>query len=89
MLEWSRCHTLDRNNMRAQYDCNDATPAKLQEAVEKIFEFSNWPYMHNDETADCYKTISLNSWKNINEDHAVRIVAVMGSALVASLALYI
>lgn len=88
MLEWSRCHTLDRANMRAQFDCNDATIAKLQEAIESIFRFDYWPYMHNSDTKTCMETLSLRSWLNISEDGAARMLATFG-ALVLAMAAYI
>ena len=44
-LERSECHTLDRNNMRAQLDCNSSNIKKLQEAIEAIFRVAHWPYV--------------------------------------------
>lgn len=85
MLERSDCHTLDRNNFRAQLDCNSGTKVnKLKDAVDAMFKVSHWPYMHSKQTKTLIEAVSINSWDNIQAVSAVRLLAGIGGAIVSS-----
>ena len=91
MLERSDCHTLDRNNFRAQLDCNSGTKTKkIKDAVDAMFKVSHWPYMHNPKTKSLIESISINSWDNISTAQGgLRLLASAGSVIASSAAIYL
>jgi hypothetical protein len=65
MLKNSECHTLDRDNWRAQKDScgvkNDEDMENWTAAVDNDFNIKNWPYVQSDRVAECFKQMSVNS----------------------------
>lgn len=60
MLEKSKCHTLDRDNMQAQLDCNQL--ALVEEAAVIQFEIDHWPYTRDPEVKKCFEMINKNAY---------------------------
>ena len=56
ILESSDCHTLDRDDWRAQKeDCNNGSLGEWQDAVTSLFRLNHWPYVNgkDSDVRDC------------------------------------
>ena len=85
VLEGSKCHTLDRDNWRAQNDKSCGLGGKddleSQEdwlaAVTQNFTLDHYPYMQNEQTKDCILKMSFNSPENIAKGLAGHLIYTM------------
>ena len=50
-----KCHTLDRDNIVAQLDCNTEASQTVPEAANQKFAMENWPYVQDDKVSECFK----------------------------------
>lgn len=77
VLDDSQCHTLDRNNLRAQRDScglNDAD--KLDKAVELLFNINHWPLVQGTSSTSCIKSLFGDSLQNQQ-----KMMAILGRSL--------
>ena len=72
VMESSDCHTLDRDDWRAQKEgCNASNPDDWQRAVSDFFNLNHWPYVNgkDKEIRDCifetFKTSPQNLLKEL------------------------
>ena len=68
----SKCHTLDRESMRAQRDgcgIGDYTD-EWRFAVDKQFNVTHWPYIQDDQTYHCVQKFFSDSYVNESLDQA-------------------
>lgn len=59
VLQESKCHTLDRDNLQAQKDKTCGIGLNNEEwrfAVDQMFNVSYWPYIHNTTTYYCVQS---------------------------------
>ena len=49
----SRCHTLDRYDMKAQLECGIGDTSDFQSAVNMKFKFEHWSWSNNDYIFNC------------------------------------
>lgn len=72
VLEASKCHTLDRDNLRAQKEgwgigtSND----QWKYAIEKRFNVTYWPYMQHTNPRDWVEAMFDDSYTNLSKDSA-------------------
>lgn len=73
VLEGSKCHTLDRDNFRAQKEgCGIGTSNdQWRFAVQKRFNVTYWPWMQDTTTRNCIEAIFKDSYTNMVKDDAV------------------
>ena len=69
----SKCHTLDREDMRAQRDeCGiGAYTDEWRFAVDKQFNVTYWPYIQDDSTYHCVQKFFAASYVNMSLDGAM------------------
>ena len=60
-----KCHTLDRDNIIAQLDCNTEASQTVPAAADQKFAMENWPYVQDPEVSKCFKQISKNWLENV------------------------
>lgn len=68
----SKCHTLDRENMRAQRDdcgIGDFTD-EWRFAVDQQFNVTHWPYIQDNQIYHCVQKFFADSYINESLDHA-------------------
>jgi len=72
VLVKSNCHTLDRNDLRAQKDpCGIGTDnEEWRFAVDKMFNVTHWQYIQIGTVYDCVYRIFGDSWYNLNLNNA-------------------
>eukprot|EP00347_Sterkiella_histriomuscorum_P013616 403364037 len=89
VLQKSKCHTLDRADMRAQKDpCGIGTNnEEWRFAVEKVFNVTHWPYIQVPETQNCVYKVFGDSWYNLNLDQAIFLSSGIISSILVTLGL--
>lgn len=72
VLKASKCHTLDRDDMRAQKDiCGIGKTEQWMAAVEAEYRINHWPYVNaKKDTAKCFEKTLRDSPKNLAKDGA-------------------
>jgi len=67
VLSSSNCHTLDRNNFRAQKDsCGIGIASdRWRLAVDKLFNVTYWPYVQVSTAYDCVSLFFTDSYFNL------------------------
>jgi len=67
VLEKSKCHTLDRNNLRAQRDgCGIGIDnEEWRFAVDQVFNVTHWPYIQNFTNYHCVAGFFADSYLNL------------------------
>jgi hypothetical protein len=67
VLSSSSCHTLDRNNMRAQKDlCGIGVSSdSWRMAVDKMFNVTYWPYVQVSNAYNCISMFFSDSYYNL------------------------
>lgn len=68
----SKCHTLDRESMRAQRDgcgIGDYTD-EWRFAVDKQFNVTHWPYIQDNQIYHCVQKFFSDSYINESQDNA-------------------
>jgi len=74
--ERSDCHTLDRDDLRAQKDsCGIQEGEDWELAVEMMFAVKYWPYVQNQDTFSCIKSFFFDSIDNLKITGALELVA--------------
>lgn len=75
VLTASKCHTLDRDDFRAQKDqCGIGTSNDVWRfAVDKMFNVTYWPYIRISTVYTCTSQFFGDSWYNLNLDNALLI----------------
>ena len=73
--EGSKCHTLDRNDLRAQSEsCGIGTSTDLwRYAVEKRFNVTYWPWIQSTTVLNCINAVFDDSYTNLSKNSAKRI----------------
>jgi len=78
VLKHSKCHTLDRDDMRAQRDvCGVGHVDEWTRAVELQYKVNHWPYINAKvDTAQCFSRTLRDSPENLAKDaaHAQKIL---------------
>ena len=84
ILDASNCHTLDREDMRAQRDvCGIGTSNdQWRYAVEKMFNMTHWAYVQTDTIRSCAENIFYDSYTNLIKDEGL-LIQTIGISLVA------
>ena len=88
ILGESKCHTLDRSNMRAQRDENCGIGKSSDEfrfAVDQMFNITYWPYIQSHVTFKCVRRIFADSFDSLILDNAKRMSVAAGVTLAAML----
>ena len=69
VLQNSRCHTLDRSNIRAQKDfCGIGPGIVWDEAVTRMFNINYWPYVNaNENVKECVEKNFADSLTNLKK----------------------
>lgn len=80
----SRCHTKDRDNMRAQ---KDSCGIKVENddwrfAVDKMFNVTYWPYIQNNTQYLRIQQIFGDSFENLSLDFSLMNVCLSSSVLI-------
>jgi hypothetical protein len=85
VLGSSGCHTLDRNNMRAQKDsCGIGVDSdSWRMAVDKMFNVTYWPYVQVSTAYNCISMFFSDSYYNLIRKHALPGVASVTLTVVA------
>lgn len=68
MMSSSSCHTMDRNNQRAQKDekCGIGYYSNdFRFAVDKMFNATYWPYIQKEETYKCIRRFFADSYDSL------------------------
>jgi len=63
--ENDHCHTLDRENMKAQLECGLRDCEDFRIATQKKMQFENWSSMNGDYVFNCIEEFHPNSYTNI------------------------
>lgn len=73
LLTRSNCHTLDRDNIRAQKDkCGiGMITEEFRYAVDQKFNVTHWPYIHNITNYVCVSSFFKDSYDNLSLKNAV------------------
>jgi hypothetical protein len=71
LLEQSNCHTLDRNDFRAQRDkCGVGQEDPLwDDTASKQFNVHYWPYVQDKTVKDCIELFFSDSVTNLKKTH--------------------
>ncbi len=87
VLQNSNCHTLDRNNIKAQRDlCGiGVADEEWRFAVDLQFNITHWPYLQNFTTFHCVQKFFTDSYTNMILDKATLNYVLNTLALVASM----
>eukprot|EP00347_Sterkiella_histriomuscorum_P000911 403374054 len=65
VLQESACHTLDRNDFKAQRDtCGISDKSVLDSAIDQLFNVNHWPLVQGDQTTNCIKSLFPDSLQN-------------------------
>ena len=73
ILESSDCHTLDRDNWRAQKEeCNNGNFDEWENAVNDLFRLNYWPYVNGKDSTirECIYDTFKDSVRNLTKDGA-------------------
>ena len=72
VLSNSKCHTIDRDNIRAQKDgCGIGTKSdRWRMAVDKMFNVTYWPYVQVSTAYNCISLFFSDSYFNLKLNHA-------------------
>jgi len=73
VLEKSKCHTLHRDNLRAQKDdCGIGMGTEDWEyAVDSNFNVTHWPYIHAANNYHCVRNFFSDSFVNMSLKNAI------------------
>merc|ERR1712083_22466 len=73
VYERSGCHTLDRENFRAQKDeCGIGMKTEQwRYAVDQAFNVTNWPYIQDHENYHCVNKFFSDSYINLSLDGSI------------------
>ena len=63
------CHTLDRDNMKAQLECGLGDCEEFKQAVQWKMRFERWSSMNGDYVFDCMERFHPDSYSNIKKGY--------------------
>lgn len=89
ILESSGCHTLDRNDWRAQKEsCNSGTQEEWEAAVSDLFLLNHWSYMQGTDARirGCIEDLFKDSPQNLMKDNAIDLGLKIGAAILTMMA---
>lgn len=82
VLEVSECHTLDRDNFRAQRDvCGIGPGNDLDSAIRAMFEMKYHPWVQNGDVRSCIEQVFDDSLMNQQKMQAAPLLNLLGTAL--------
>lgn len=86
VLGSSKCHTLDRNDMRAQKDaCGIGIKTDgWRMAVDKMFNVTYWPYVQMSSSYNCISLFFADSYYNLVRQNALSLTHLLSTALLVS-----
>lgn len=85
MLKNSKCHTLDRNNIRAQKDkCGLGNSKQWELAVDLQFNITHWPYIQSSANLNCVERFFADSHSNLQVAAATQLASLSGLVLIVS-----
>lgn len=65
--ENDHCHTLDRDNMKAQLECGLGDCEEFRLATQWKYKFENWSSSNGEYVFDCIERFHPNSYTNIKK----------------------
>jgi len=68
------CNTLDRNNMRAHFDCGIGESTTLEEYAEAKTIKEYWPYIQDEDVKECLITHAPWSYKGLDVSFGKQLV---------------
>ena len=91
VLERSGCHTLDRDNFRAQKDeCGMGMKTEQwRYAVDQHFNVTHWPYIQDFDNYHCVQKFFSDSYINLSLDLSIQGLSMAISSLGLAIALLI
>ena len=98
MLLKSTCHTLDRDNLRAQKDscgqggnAEDYDVSVWEEAVDALFKLNHWPYVNieQEHIRTCIHETFSDSLLNLSKEGGLTITVQAFTALSAIFMIYL
>ena len=76
LLTQSRCHTLDRSDLRAQRDsCGLGLSPEWQLAVDLQFNVTHWPYIQSSANYQCVTKFFADSYTNLAMGASYQLIA--------------
>jgi hypothetical protein len=86
LLETSKCHTLDRNDLRAQRDsCGLGLTDEWKLAVTLQFNVTHWPYIQSSQNYDCVGKFFSDSVINLSVDSAIQLASAVSMLLLTTI----
>ncbi len=86
VLEASQCHTLDRDNFRAQRDsCGIGGGSDLDKAISAMFEVKYFPWVQTSRVKNCIEEVFDDSLRNQQKMEAAWVRGMMGTGVALAL----
>jgi len=81
-MKESKCHTLDRNDLRAQRDaCGRGFNDEWQLAVDLQFNVTHWPYIQSSQNYECVQEFFEDSFTNLKVNQASALLAPLAASV--------
>jgi hypothetical protein len=82
VLEASECHTLDREDFRAQRDvCGIGSGGDLDSAIKAMFEMKYHPWVQDGRVRNCIEEVFDDSLRNQQKMQAAPLLSIFGTFL--------